>query len=72
MAESCFFRTGRFLHALGNVTASKGNMGQSLDYHQLALKHYLATLGKNHHRTGDVHVKVAEHYIRLGQAEEAK
>ena len=47
-------------------------MGQSLDYHQLALKHYLATLGKNHHRTGDVHVKVAEHYIRLGQAEEAK
>ena len=47
-------------------------MDKSFDYHQLALKQYLATLGKNHHRTGDVHVKVAEHHMRLDQAEEAK
>jgi tetratricopeptide (TPR) repeat protein len=58
------FITGRFLHALGNVTSS-------LDYHRRALMHYKSTLGNRHHRTADVFVKVAEHYIKLGNYEMA-
>ena len=64
-------RTGRFLHALGNVKATQGVREESLAYHSRALSQYLSTIGKNHHRTGDIYVKVAEHYRLLRQPETA-
>ena len=40
-------------------------------YHQRALLQYKSTIGNNHHRTADLCVKVAGHYIRVGQFEAA-
>lgn len=64
--------TGRFLHALGNVSASLGNLALSYDYHLRALRQYEQTIGKRHHRTADVHVKVAEHHMRTSRWDEAR
>ena len=64
-------RTGRFLHALGNVKAAQGLQKESFAYHDRALLQYLSTIGKNHHRTGDIYVKMAEHYHFLHQPEKA-
>ncbi|KAJ8110762.1 hypothetical protein OPT61_g6475 [Boeremia exigua] len=65
------FITGRFLYALGNVAASKGALQDSVRYHDRALRQFLATIGKNHHRTGDVRIRVAEHQLRLSNFEQA-
>lgn len=65
------FITGRYLHALGNVTASLGDQEESLEYHRRALFHYKSTLGNGHHRTADLFVKMAEHYIRMRQEDNA-
>ncbi|KAL8327943.1 hypothetical protein RB597_003991 [Gaeumannomyces tritici] len=62
--DSQSFITGRFLHAIGNVKASLGLHRESFVFHSRALAQYQKTIGKNHHRTGDVHVKMAEHFIR--------
>ncbi|KAI4678076.1 uncharacterized protein J4E88_006594 [Alternaria novae-zelandiae] len=59
------FVSGLFWYALGNVTASQGTFGQSLDYHEKALRQFSRTIGADHHHTGDVHVRIAEHYFRL-------
>src|SRR5436190_18662732 len=64
-------RTGRFLYALGNVKASQGLFDESFSYHQRALLQYKSTIGKNHHRTGDAYIKVADHFSRLGRSEDA-
>lgn len=64
-------RTGRFLHALGNVKGSQGHQDEALEYHRRTLLHYKTTLGNRHHRTADVFVKVADHNIRLGYHEMA-
>ncbi|CZR65067.1 uncharacterized protein PAC_14967 [Phialocephala subalpina] len=48
------FKTGRVLHALGNVRASQGRLKESYDFHQRALMQYRSTIGDNHHRTADV------------------
>jgi uncharacterized protein HemY len=66
------FSTGRFLHALGNVKKSQGFLDESHALHQRALRQYLSTIGRNHHRTGDLHVKVAEHYMRTGEYDKAE
>ncbi|RHZ68077.1 hypothetical protein CDV55_107889 [Aspergillus turcosus] len=75
------YKTGRVLHALGNVRASKarryeseGNnemakrfWDESFTIHQNCLKQYESTLGRFNHRTADACHKLAEHYIRLGE-----
>lgn len=35
------------------------------------VEHYRNTIGKNHHRTGNVYVKVAEHYHSSEQYDQA-
>ncbi|RDW60544.1 hypothetical protein BP6252_11927 [Coleophoma cylindrospora] len=65
------FISGRFYHALGNVTYDQGSMEESFNYHHKALLHYKSTLGNNHHRTAAVFVKVAEHNIRVHQYDTA-
>ena len=66
------FITGRLLHALGNVKKSQGLLDESLELHRRALRQYLSTIGRNHQRTGDVHVKVAEHCMRMENWDEAR
>ncbi|KAB2581120.1 hypothetical protein DBV05_g320 [Lasiodiplodia theobromae] len=73
------FITGRFLHAIGNVKADLAELQaddslleESRTYHQRALNHYGDTIGKNHHRTADACVKVADHCMRLGLLDEAE
>ncbi|KAI8940905.1 hypothetical protein NX059_002163 [Plenodomus lindquistii] len=46
-------------------------MDQSYDYHSRALNQFLATIGRNHHRTGDIQVKMVEHQLRKGDIEAA-
>ncbi|GME43675.1 putative tetratricopeptide repeat domain-containing protein [Neofusicoccum parvum] len=72
------FITGRFLHAIGNVKADLSKLKADEDlldesrmYHQRALSHYRDTVGKNHHRTADTCVKVADHCIRLKMLDSA-
>ncbi|KAF5011182.1 hypothetical protein FDECE_2668 [Fusarium decemcellulare] len=58
------FRTGRFLHALGNVRFSQGKIEESEDFHRKALKQYQSTIRNHHHRTADVCHKLAQHCLR--------
>ncbi|KAM7205136.1 tetratricopeptide repeat domain containing protein [Naviculisporaceae sp. PSN 640] len=80
------YKTGRVLHALGNVRASKAMQMESENNHEAAkaywdqsfaihkdcLKQYESTLGKFNHRTADACHKLAEHYIRLKEHETAQ
>ena len=50
---------------------SHGKLNESFEYHLRALQQYKSTIGNNHHRTGDLCVKVSDHYIRLGQHDTA-
>ncbi|KAK8052676.1 hypothetical protein PG996_011977 [Apiospora saccharicola] len=65
------FRTGRFLHALGNVYLDQGHVEKSEQFHWRALAQYQSTIGNHHHRTADVCHKVAQHCLRNGQKEQA-
>jgi hypothetical protein len=48
-------------------------MDESLDFHNRALLQYEKfTVGKNNHRTADVCIKVADHYVRLNQYQGAR
>ena len=60
-------RTGKLLHAYGNVKASQGQLEESFKLHLRSLLQYKSTIGNHHHRTGDLCVKVSDHYTRLGQ-----
>ena len=46
-------------------------MEDSFSHHQKALSAFLNILGGSHHRTGDVHVRIAGHHLRLYQFNEA-
>ncbi|KAK1775513.1 tetratricopeptide repeat domain-containing protein [Copromyces sp. CBS 386.78] len=65
------FRTGRFLHALGNVRYSQGRIEESAEFHNKALQQYQSTIRNHHHRTADVCHKVAQHCIRNDRLSEA-
>ncbi|KAK8045566.1 hypothetical protein PG993_005590 [Apiospora rasikravindrae] len=69
--DSHSFRTGRFLHALGNVYFDQENLEKSEHFHCRALAQYQSTIGKHHHRTADVCHKVAQHCLRNGNYEQA-
>ncbi|KAI1758309.1 P-loop containing nucleoside triphosphate hydrolase protein [Xylaria castorea] len=64
-------RTGLILYALGNLRAAQGQWDRSFEYHQRALGHMRATVGKRDFYTARVAHKVSEHLIRLGRNEEA-
>ncbi|UKZ83205.1 hypothetical protein TrVFT333_011010 [Trichoderma virens FT-333] len=64
-------RTGLILYALGNLRAAQNKWDESLEYHQRAWRHMLATVGERDFYTANVFHKLAEHFIRLGQNEEA-
>ncbi|KAK8068768.1 hypothetical protein PG994_005384 [Apiospora phragmitis] len=65
------FRTGRFLHALGNVYFDQGRTEKSEHLHYKALAQYQSTIGNHHHRTADVCHKVAQHCLRNGGKDQA-
>ncbi|KAK8018781.1 tetratricopeptide repeat domain containing protein [Apiospora marii] len=69
--DSQSFRTGRFLHALGNVYHDQGHADKSEVFHCRALAQYQSTIGNHHHRTADVCHKVAQHCLRNGKREQA-
>lgn len=46
-------------------------MDESLEFHLRGLQQYKSTIGSNHHRTGDLCVKVSDHYVRVGQYDAA-
>jgi len=64
-------RTGLILYALGNLRAAQNRWGDSFEYHQRAWRHMLATVGERDFYTANVAHKVAEHFIRLRQYENA-
>jgi hypothetical protein len=47
-------------------------LDESFLYHRRALRQYEQTIGKSHHRTGDVHVRVADHLLREKKPESAE
>jgi hypothetical protein len=51
------------LYALGNVLEDLGLYNESLAAHLRCAKQYTKTLGRVHHRFGDVCVRLARHYI---------
>ncbi|KAJ5160405.1 uncharacterized protein N7482_007409 [Penicillium canariense] len=69
--DSHCFRTGRFLHALGNVRFSQGRIKESEDFHRRALQQYQSTIRNRHHRTADVCHKMAQHCLRNGLYDDA-
>ncbi|CAI7670768.1 unnamed protein product [Penicillium pancosmium] len=69
--DSHCFRTGRFLHALGNVRFSQGLIKESEDFHRRALQQYQSTIRNRHHRTADVCHKMAQHCLRNGFLDDA-
>ncbi|KAM7183026.1 hypothetical protein V8F33_013854 [Rhypophila sp. PSN 637] len=69
--DSHSFRTGRFLHALGNVRHSQNQTTESEDFHRRALMQYQSTIRNWHHRTADVCHKVAQHCLHAGEHDNA-
>ena len=65
-------RTGKLLHAYGNVKASTGELDESFEFHSRALQQYKSTIGMNHHRTADLCVKVSDHSVRFEEYEAAR
>lgn len=59
-------RTGRLLHAMGNVRFDQGLVKNSEDWHAKALLQYSLCVGKSHHRYADVCHRNAQHAIRKG------
>ncbi|KAF5686956.1 tetratricopeptide repeat domain-containing protein [Fusarium circinatum] len=57
------FRTGRFLHALGNLRFSQSRVQESEEFHRKALHQYQSTIGNHHHRTADVCHRLAQHCL---------
>lgn len=64
------------MHALGNVKISQGSVEDppdivaleaGFDWHQKAYKHYMKTIGEDHHRTADVSYRLADDYMILTQ-----
>jgi tetratricopeptide (TPR) repeat protein len=66
------FRTGRLLHALGNVKCSQGRPDEGEVFHRRALAQYRETIGPDHHRTADVCHRVALHCMRRGELDQAR
>lgn len=69
--DTTSFRTGRLLHALGNVYESEEDFEAAQRYHRKALWQYTNSIGPSHHRTADVCHRVARHCIRDRQFNEA-
>ncbi|KAI5853292.1 hypothetical protein GGS23DRAFT_591200 [Durotheca rogersii] len=65
------FRTGRLLHALGNVRLSQGRTSEGERLHLRALEQYQSTICNQHHRTADVCHKVAQNCFRDGNHAQA-
>ncbi|PVH80610.1 hypothetical protein DL98DRAFT_654560 [Cadophora sp. DSE1049] len=63
--------TGKLLLGFGHVRAAQGTFEESFLLHQRCLLQYKATIGNNHHRTGDACVALSNHYVRLVQYEAA-
>ncbi|KAL1304233.1 hypothetical protein AAFC00_000652 [Neodothiora populina] len=59
------FVTGKLLLGLGNVKLAQKDFDRAYALHRRSLQQYKATVGPNHHRTGDACRKVAEHCLRL-------
>lgn len=57
---------------MANVLYSQKRLDESLDYHSRALVQFRTTLGDGHRRTADVCHRLADHYMRLGNLEEAE
>jgi len=53
------------LYALGNVYLTIGDLTHALEYHGRALNQWLATLGKGHHRIGDVTNKLCMEFMAI-------
>lgn len=53
------------LYALGNVYLSIGDLAHAFEYHGRALNQWLATLGKGHHRIGDVTHKLCMDFMAI-------
>ncbi|EHK24082.1 uncharacterized protein TRIVIDRAFT_67712 [Trichoderma virens Gv29-8] len=66
------FKTGKVLYGIGNVYLSLGDLEYALGYHFRALSQWSETLGRGHHRIGDVSHKIAQDLMGLGQFERAQ
>lgn len=56
---------------MGNLRAAQNREVESYRYHSDSLSVLLATIGKNHYRTADLHHKVAQHLYRQQSYSEA-
>ncbi|KIM96972.1 hypothetical protein OIDMADRAFT_131554 [Oidiodendron maius Zn] len=66
------FKTGKVLHALGNLYFRQGRLPKSIELHKRALTQYRASVGNRHARTASVCHRLADHYIREGKFEDAR
>ena len=61
------------MHAIGNVLVSQGMAREMVNardlesgfiWHEKAHRHYLSTIGEDHHRTADVSHRLADDYMK--------
>ncbi|KAL3418707.1 hypothetical protein PVAG01_10423 [Phlyctema vagabunda] len=64
--------TGKILYALGNVYVSQRMFGKGSVFHTRCFNQHRATLGNDHHRVGDICVRLADHNLRMKNFPEAK
>ena len=57
---------------MGQIRQHQGRDEESAVLYHRSLYNYLKTIGGNHHRTGHVLVKIAEHEARAGHVELAE
>jgi len=49
---------------MGNITYSQGRFDESLVFHERAFRQFESTIGVRHNRTCDVKYRLAGHYAR--------
>lgn len=64
--------TGDLLYGLGKVRSSQGLLDQSFAYYFRAVAQYRSTIGDMHAATARAAYKLAEHYMRLRDLENAR
>lgn len=64
-------KTGLILSALGSLRATQKRWDESFEFHDRAWRHMRRTVGERDVYTARVIYKLAEHFVRLGRAEEA-
>lgn len=67
LADTHYLRRGFLIEFLGDLLCRQGREDESFDAYLQAIENFTITMGKEHRNTGQVSVKLAWHYAKVGE-----